>query len=76
MFVNDGDKTLIRMGAYIVFLEQLAEKHSQELANANAQIASLQKEKEDLNAEIQRNVPPTTVESAPVASTTVQGGDT
>lgn len=47
MFITEADKQAIRLGAYIVFLEQLLEQQKKEFEAVKTELASMKKEKED-----------------------------
>lgn len=73
MFINENDKQIIRVGAYVMFLEQLVEQQRKEIEGAKSEITKLKKELE--NAKIQSDVSEQTSESASAASATIQGSD-
>lgn len=51
MFINDLDKQAIRLGAYIVFLEQMIEQQKKEFEAVKTELGALKKEKEEKGKE-------------------------
>lgn len=51
MFITEADKQAIRLGAYIVFLEQLLEQQKKEFEAAKTELNALKKEKEEKEKE-------------------------